>query len=170
MSDLDWQDYVNEAVQTAPDQPPEMLLAQGMIGLGDEVVEYRLAPHDEARREEAGDVCWYLAAIAKGLAETTHRPRTLERPPWEWLDHEHRLKPSKLKETLIGLSGEGEAVGWQQLDPEKIHGWVFDRVGRVANTIHADESCDLESVLAKNIEKLRDRHGQSFSEAGEQER
>jgi len=171
MSDLTWSDYTTEALRTSPDEVPDLTLREfrlmhAALGLNDEVREYRQAGSIDERESEASDIAWYLALACRALADMSDID-FIDRPPQRWpMTNPVTFSP----EASRRFAGAVESVVCQRADIADYQQQMAQYLGEIAAMLLTDPDLDLESVWRRNVEKLRDRHGSSFSPADEQER
>lgn len=144
---LTWDEYVDEALKTAPDQPAERQLVQGALGLVGETEEYAAVPSPE----EAGD-CWYYVAL---MADAHTVGFSLH-----YSGNSYRIR--------CGASYAAQVA-------ERVESYVFQKStghGRRsvagAMNVYVDWLTDQSlkqatprEIWTANIDKLRDRHGTS---------
>jgi len=67
-------DYIRAVLRTAPDHDePGGQLQQGALGLIAEYREYNSAIDPDDKRDERGDMLWYLALLVDGAVTSTRR-------------------------------------------------------------------------------------------------
>jgi len=151
---MKWTDYVDAAVKTAADHPPKQQLAQAALGIAGELGEVHDAPPDE-RDEEAGDCFWYLALAAHAVDQIVEGP--MPEPGGYGLRGDFAIDPiSRLAEMTEGIVYQHEPV---ERYTEGLHTNIRD----IGYALRGLTDTPAEEIWRLNVDKLADRHGESFS-------
>ena len=169
---MEWATYVDEALKTSPDEVPDLSLAEFRLlhassGLSDEVREYQGARTPDGRREEASDICWYMALAWHALTEAADFGSTVMSEPRRW------PTSSEIDDDLgaaAQFSGAVESVVCQRAPISDYKMRMARCLGEIAAMLVRDPDIGLSDVWRRNVDKLRARHGTTFSPAADQER
>jgi len=157
---MDAKEYRRQTVQTWNTEPPEKYqLANAALGIVGEAREFA----DDRHTDEAGDLLYYLTTLR----------RLVDMPVIEGHDGGFRDDDLVVDDMRWTAEKLAEAV-----KKHVFHG--DDKAERIDHLTWHIEWCvyvlteaysnGIEYVREQNIEKLRDRHGSSFSPADEQSR
>lgn len=162
---MDWTTYQKEALKTAPDHDsPEERMMQALLGLVAESRELAEQPG----LDELGDICWYYALLADAVDELEPHSQTPRIPSSVRVD-DYRMghDDDQLNVAIAWLCNQAEKKLFQ--DGADI-GTTAANIGQyIRDTMHMHEHPPSE-VYRWNIDKLRDRHGESWSSMDEQDR
>jgi len=144
-------DYIRAVLRTAPDHDgPGDQLQQGALGLIAEYREYNSAIDPDDKRDERGDMLWYLALLVDGAqAIGGVRLQTDEQ--------------GSLSTAMYELCGAIEGWRYQKKDgaADDVCGHVEALYSRLIRRV--DEPIE---VMRANIDKLTDRYPDGFEAGG----
>lgn len=150
---MKWNEYVDEVLVTAPDQSRDRQLTQAALGMVGEWREVERANHGD-RVDEIGDCWWYLALAVDALNEMD---RGWGSDPTNLARFCALGAAINFAEHVEGWAFQGERPVTAMLDELFIYDQALTAVGLA-------EGYDAPEVWARNIRKLRDRHGTSHPE------
>jgi len=162
MEPITWETYLHEAPKFCPAEGGDRAVLQGALNLPDELLELQQASNQQEVTLELGDVWWYLAILTWGYKGK--KAGNWLKTRWGRDKLRSRMDPVQKAIALQGLVG---AWVFQRDDP---FSEINDGIASIAGWLNWKGEQDVGVVWAKNLQKLRGRHGADFSSKSQQDR
>jgi len=151
-----------------------MALNHRAIGLANElgelseiIVKIKKLPINNSKRiniiEELGDMCWYLAGVARFLGQDIKPKKVLQyqihnASDLHQLITKMAIQIGKITEIIKAATYLGKPINCKELST------AFDKLVFAISYLCKTINVSLEAVLKKNIDKLRIRYPEKFTE------
>jgi NTP pyrophosphatase (non-canonical NTP hydrolase) len=159
---MNWESYLIESKRTLINKGLADNIVHGAIGIATEIGELKEAFDSVNRKEELGDIFWYVAIFWRELELPWNSPWILEK--------DLNLEINSYTESLNSLDyyskhllDQAKRVKFYSMDISKFKIELLYEISKVIAKIIDRSEFDFENILEINIAKLRQRFPEKFT-------